>query len=155
MNWEDITYSSDFLYNIEIKVSYLINIPQEGILEIKEVDKLEWFFFPDALKKRWKWYFRYRAALLQVQYPKYDVEIKYSTADIKSNQQQMNLLLRKVSAKKRKVTEFFNKSEKVKQNHTELFPITENPLYIKLKAIEKRKRDELEVLENELKSKSN
>ena len=33
MGVEDITYSSDFLKDVEIKVSYLINIPEKGILE--------------------------------------------------------------------------------------------------------------------------
>jgi len=52
MNWEDVTFSNDFLMDIEIKVSYLINIPEKGILERKVVDLLQWSFFPNELSKR-------------------------------------------------------------------------------------------------------
>ena len=149
MNWEDITYSNDFLKDIEIKVSYLINIPEKGILQTIEVEKLQWFFFTDKLCKRWKWFFKYRAALLQIKYPKYEVEIKYSTSDVKSQKQEINLIERRISAKKRKVTEFFNKAEKLKQNHNELFSLEENPNYIALKNIEQKKRKELAILEEE------
>lgn len=155
MKWEDVTYSNDFLKDIEIKVSYLINIPEKGLLKTIEVEKLQWLFFTDKLCKRWKWYFKYRAALLQIKYPKYDVEIKYSTSDVKSQIQEMNIIERKISAKKRKVTEFFNKAEKVKMNHNELFPLEENPIYLTLKNIEKTKRIELEKLEEEYISKIN
>jgi hypothetical protein len=152
---EDITYSNDFLKDIEIKVSYLINIPEKGILEIKEVEKLRWHFFTDKLYKRWKWFFKYRAALLQIKYPKFDVEIKCYTSDVKSQKQEINLIERKISAKKRKVTEFFNKAERVKLDHNELFPIEDNPIYQYLKDIEIRKRKELEQLEFEYNSKIN
>jgi len=150
MNWEDVTFSSDFLMDIEIKVSYLINIPEKGILERKVVDLLQWSFFPNELSKRWKWYFRYRAALLQVKYPKYDVELKYSTSDMKSERQEINLLERKITAKRRKVTEYFNKAEMIREKHSELFPLEDNPIYLRLKNIEIKKRQELESLEKEL-----
>lgn len=150
MNWEDITYSNDYLLDIEIKVSYLINIPAEGILERKELEKLQWMFFTHEAVTRWKWYFKYRAALLQIKYPKYDVEIKYSTSDMKSTNQEINLLKRRITAKKRKVTEFYNKAEAIRSSYNELFPVEQNPEYSTYKQIYLKKKEELAVLEKEM-----
>ena len=151
MGVEDITYSSDFLKDVEIKVSYLINIPEKGILEKKEVEFLKWFFFNDKLCKRWRWYFKYRAALLQVKYPKYDVELKFSTSDLQSKEQELNLLERRIIAKKRKVTEVQNKINLFKKNYSELFSIDENHIFLKLKQIENKKIEELSLLESQYK----
>lgn len=46
MNWEDVIFSNDFLMDIEIKVSYLINIPEKGILEREVVE-----YYLNNLKK--------------------------------------------------------------------------------------------------------
>lgn len=147
---EDIIYSSDFLYDVEIVVSYLINIPEQGILETKEVEKLEWSALPDKIVKHKDWYFKYRAALFQVKYPKYTVEIKKSTTDQKSVLQQKNILEKRISAKKRKITEMKNKVDYVKSNWNELFPVEDYPIYKKFISNMNTKMNELIQLEKEL-----
>ena len=147
---ENITYSNDFLQDTTLRVSYLINIPSEGILERKIVKYYQWYNMPSDMVKRWRWYFKYRAALLQVKYPKFDVELSYTTSDMKCKTQQIHLLERKIVAKKSKVTEFRNKYESIRARHKELFPVEDHPVYMKYIEIEKIKRTELLELESAL-----
>lgn len=147
---EDITYSNDFLQDVTVRVSYLINIPSEGVLERKIVEQYQWYYMSSDIVKRWHWYFKYRAALLQVKYPKFIVELSSTTSDIKSKTQQINLIERKIKAKKSKVTEFRNKAESIRASHKELFPVEDHPAYIKFIEIERIKRAELQELESVL-----
>jgi len=151
MSIEDLTFSSDFLLNINIKASYLVNIPSEGILRREIVECLEWNFLSDKIIKKWDWYFKYRAALLQIKYPKYDIEIKRETVDVKTKEQKQHLLQGKISSKKRKVTEFSNKMKNMKIKHTGLFPVEDDPEYISYQQTLEKKQNELNKLNTELK----
>ncbi len=41
------------------------------------VEKKYWYGFNIEWFQRWNWFFKYNAALLQIKYPKYDVDVKW------------------------------------------------------------------------------
>jgi len=82
---------------------------------------------------RWKWYFKYRAALLQVKYPRGFVEFTHGGYDYVlpedvHKKKVYNLLV----AAKRKRTEFENKITHARKNWCELFPIEDHPQWVKV-----------------------
>lgn len=89
-------------------------------------------FFWDRMsaesRKRWDWYFKYRAALLQVMYPRYHVEFVWGTYSKPTDEMIIAVRNQWISAK-RKVTEYENKLQKAKDNWNEIFPIEEDVRY--------------------------
>ncbi len=77
---------------------------------------------------RWKWYFKYRAALIQVQNPHSPVEFEYGSYEyiLPSDEYQKKMVNRLLSAK-RNLTKYENKLNFIKENWDELFPIEEHP----------------------------
>lgn len=114
----------------------------------KLIEHLMWDRLPWETRIKFEWYFKYRAALLQVKYPKYYIDCSWgnepavgkSLEDIKKN---------KIVSKKRTITKFKNKLKKAEDNWTDIFPISEYPLYIKSVAKIKRLESELIELLNE------
>jgi hypothetical protein len=97
---------------------------------------------------KYGWYFRYRAALLQVEYPTQFVEMR--TFDYKYKPTYEILLNRKkdlLIAQKGLYTKSVNKLEDYKKEWNSLFPIEEDARY--LKTIEKLKVIQSEVLKLE------
>ena len=41
-----------------------------------KVEFIKWSDLPFSVRNKWDWYFKYRAALLQVKYPKYYVQMR-------------------------------------------------------------------------------
>lgn len=93
---------------------------------------------------RYDWYFKYRAALYQVKYPKAFVEYSRFKHEAKGNQLQIALRNRWI-AKKRKVTEWTNRIARAEAEYNELFPIEEHKVYIK--AVAKLAKLKLEFIE--------
>jgi hypothetical protein len=96
------------------------------------------------LRLKYDWYFKYRAALLQVKYPKYIVECIWGNEPAQGRTLQQ-IRESKIRAKKAKTSELNNKIIIAKKNWARLFPIEDDILY--QKAIAKIGR-----LESELKS---
>ena len=96
--------------------------------------------------RRWEWYFKYRAALLQVAYPKAYVDYSTGKYDARGRDLVKDLKNRWI-ARKRKVSEWKNKLERAKKGYNEMFPIEEHPVYVK--AVEKLAHytKELEIAE--------
>lgn len=99
---------------------------------------------------RWRWYFKYRAALIQVQNPKAGVELnmgayKYTLPDDEYEAKLKNLIL----AAKRKITEFQRKIDHARRNWNEIFPIEENPLWLKVQEKLNDYQSRLELLNDE------
>jgi len=99
---------------------------------------------------RWKWYFIYRAALLQVKYPRGFVEFthggyEYILPEDEHKKKVYNLLV----AAKRKRTEFENKIVKARQQWDELFPIEEHPYWVKVEEKLQYYEDRIVTLTNE------
>jgi len=96
---------------------------------------------------RWKWFFKYRAALLQVKYPKYYVECNWGKIE-SSGRTKKDIVKARISAKKGKITQYTNKLKKFEESYTEIFPMEDNMLYNKAKAKIERLKNELKELQN-------
>lgn len=117
----------------------------------ERVEFLKWEDYSFEQFSRWKWYFKYRAALLQVQYPKYHVESSWGKKESEGRTKE-DILKSRIRSKKAKITEFTRKLNKAVETWDQLFPI-ENDLMYK-KAVGKLDRLKMELLElqNELKN---
>lgn len=83
--------------------------------------------------QKWKWYFEYRAALLRVKFPKAYIKLEtgpyeYVLPEDKYQEKVKNRYL----SDKRQLTKFKNQLNSIRKNWNELFPIEENPDWIKV-----------------------
>lgn len=114
--------------------------PHYPIIEFIKWDKLTW-----AVRMKWNWYFRYRAALLQVAYPKKYVELTWGNYPALSDAEKEKIdLQNKIQGKKATITKYKNKLQEYEKNWNSLFPIEGDLPYIA--AIEKIKKLEFELL---------
>jgi len=107
------------------------------------VEFMSWNDLKYELRLKYDWYFKYRAALLQVKYPRFEVQTFHGNSPATGKTLE-EILCNKIKAKKSKITAYKNKLEKAIQNWDSLFPI-EDDLYYQ-KAVEKIKRLEFELL---------
>jgi hypothetical protein len=123
----------DVVHWLNIKV---INHKRE-IIEFLSWSGLKW-----DLRLKYDWYFKYRAALLQVKYPKFEVQTHWGNepATVKTLEA---IRQDKIRAKKSKITQYKNKLEKAKITWSSLFPIEDDIDY--QRAVEKIKRLEFEL----------
>jgi len=102
-----------------------------------------WGKLPWSTRLKFNWYFRYRAALLQVQYPKLEVELSWGNLPVTD----VNLLHKRwndrVRAKRSKITEIKNKLNAARNTWDLIFPIEDDPFYIKCLEKLSKKEDEL------------
>lgn len=97
---------------------------------------------------RWEWFFKYRAALLQVEYPKAFVEIQSGSYKyVLPSEEQRSLLENRIRSAKGKVTELERKMHNAASHWNEIFPIEQHPLWVNL--VEKKKRYEAQLIELE------
>lgn len=101
---------------------------------------------PFQLAMKYKWYHRYRHALLQVKYPKFEV-VTYTGKTLKEIPNLQKNLDNKIRAAKSKITELKNKLARARvAASNELFGIEDEPLVIEFKKkIEARENDLLEL----------
>ena len=97
---------------------------------------------------RFLWYFEYRYALLRVKYPKNYIQHNQFTTEL-TEKSASDLLKSKISTKKRKITEFENKLLMAENGWQQLFPISEDALYIKAAGKIARLKVELGELEKQ------
>lgn len=124
---------SDVVHWFTIKV---INHRRE-IVEFLSWSGLKW-----ELRLKYDWYFKYRAALLQVKYPKFEVQT-YWGKEMATGKTLEEIRQAKIRAKKSKITEYKNKLKKAELNWSSLFPIEDDIDY--KKAVEKINRLECEL----------
>ena len=83
------------------------------------------------LFNRWKWFFRYRAALIQVQHPKQFVELEFIKVKFTPD---LQVLLKRAKDKfigaKATLTKYQNKKQEMEDSWNELFPIEQHPKYM-------------------------
>lgn len=110
-----------------------------------------WTGFKFECYNKWRWYFRYRCALLQVQYPKRYAEFVSFNFEYQPpiNEIRKRLIDRQRSAKA-KVTEFANKIELAKKHWNQLFPIEEDDLYKRAMGKVESKKKEVIELQNQI-----
>lgn len=96
----------------------------------KIVKRFDGFTFEQFMK--WRWYFRYLTAKHQVNNPRVFVELdEFNYEFIPEKQDQLKRLKNRAKSARAKITEWKNKLIKFEKSYTEIFPITENPYYIK------------------------
>ena len=83
--------------------------------------------------QRWKWYFEYRAALLRVKYPKGYIKLETGTYEyVLPEDKYLEKVRNSYLSDKRQLTKFKNQLNAIRKNWNELFPIEENPDWIKV-----------------------
>ena len=101
------------------------------------------------LRIKYDWYFKYRAALLQVKHPRFKVETYWGNEPA-IGKTLLQFKKDKIKSKKSKITEYKNKLNLAKQNWISLFPIEDDPFYQKAEMKINRLENELKILQNEL-----
>jgi hypothetical protein len=122
-----------------IKV-YRNKYSNSGIIHFLKWDNM---LFP--VRTKWDWYFTYRAALLQVRYPKSRVEI-FSGTDTPHEKTLLQIKNNAIRAKKAQITKINNLICEVEKNYMSLFPLSDLDVY--KNACNKRNRllQELDLL---------
>lgn len=142
--------SENKAYNVQDVVHYFVIKVYDKIggnlIEFLKWDNLKW-----ELRCKYDWYFKYRAALAQVKYPKYEVAISWGNEPATGRTLQ-EIKVAKIRSKKAKVTEFQNKLAKYKGNWDSLFPIDQDVSYINALAKIELLKQEVQCLESENKS---
>jgi hypothetical protein len=106
------------------------------------IEHLYWSGLKWELRLKYDWYFKYRAALLQVKYPKFEIQTYWGNEPAKGRTLE-EIRNAKIRAKKAKITQYKNKLEKAKKQWTSMFPIEDDIYY--QKAVEKINRLEFEL----------
>ena len=112
-----------------------------------------WDNYKFAQYMKWKWYFRYRAALLQIKHPKQAVEIVDFNWTISDKEIEKIAFKNKLTKAKADLTKWENKLNEFIANWNLLFPYTDDPSYKStLVRIEeqKNKLQELEAINERL-----
>ncbi len=111
------------------------------------VEFLSWSDLRWELRLKYDWYFKYRAALLQVKYPKFDVQVFWGNEPAKGKTL-VQIQQGKIRAKKSKITEIKSKLEKARLNWSSLFPFEDDIHYQRVVNKLQRLEEELRKLTN-------
>lgn len=106
------------------------------------IEFLKWSNLRFELRNKYDWYFKYRAALLQVKYPCYVVECYWGNEPA-TGKTLDQIRKDRIRSKKAKITEFKNKLEKARKEWSSMFPIEDDEFY--QKAVSKIKKLEYEL----------
>jgi hypothetical protein len=114
------------------------------------VEYIKWEGLPWPVRCKWDWYFKYRAALLQIKYPKYHIE--KSWGNIPATGKTLKQILEgKIASKKGQLTKFKSLLYQAKVNWNQIFPIDEEPDYkkavAKIERLEKEYQELIDQLE--------
>lgn len=118
------------------------------------IEEILWMDLRTEIKMKYNWYFKYRAALLQVKYPKYYVELEHAIYPASTKNEQLKFILQnKLKATERKISQHKNHIKKVIKEWLSLIPYTEDYGYKimveKIKGLEQRKEYLLKEIERE------
>lgn len=114
------------------------------------IESMQWTNLKLDFIFKWEWYFNYRAALLQIKYPKADVRIiKWQSDPIGRTKEQINVDLKKkrIVTCKRMITKLSNKINTYeKEQSSTLIPFLDNKNYLKAKTKKEEYKKELSSL---------
>lgn len=109
-----------------------------------------WKDFPFHIFMKWQWYFRYRAALIQVANPKLFVELRtFSYTYVPTFEEERKRAKDRLTAKKAKVTSWHKKVAAYRASWTYLFPVDDDADFIAALAKVKKAEDELTDMQQE------
>ena len=109
-----------------------------GVSEAVKWEGLRW-----ELRQKYDWYFKYRAALMQVQHPKWDIDMHWGNEPA-VGKTLIQIIEQKISSKQANVTKIKNNIELAKKHWNTMFPIEEEEDY--KKAVLKLAKNEFELL---------
>lgn len=111
------------------------------------VERFYWGGLRWDLRLKYDWYFKYRAALLQVKYPRLEVQVTWGNEPAKGKTLEQ-IQQSRITSKRSQLTKYRNRLEKAKKSWLSVFPIEEDDGY--KKAVEKIKQleTELKTLQN-------
>lgn len=109
---------------------FVIKVYDKKSASPKLIEFQKWEHLRFELRTKYDWYFKYRAALLQVKYPKYAVETFWGNEPATGKTAE-HIKKGYIKAKKAKITELKNKVRKAEQNWNSLFSIQEDVFYKK------------------------
>lgn len=135
------------VYLKRFNVSITIHNPNS--ISSPPLEVLRWVDLPWEVRKKWGWYFNYRAALAQVQNPKSCI-VRH---EWKTDAKPIDLILLKkkeIAAAKGQVTKIENLLKQAVDTWDKLFPIEEDTRYQKCIDKYNRKKEKLSKLQNEL-----
>lgn len=117
---------------IETRIYVKISFNEKGISSLRKT-----VYFRNEMRVdffvRWKWYFEYRAALLRVKHPKAFIELNHGPYEyVLPEDKYREKIKNQYLSDKRQLTKFKNKLNSIRENWNELFPIEENPDWIKV-----------------------
>lgn len=142
---KEIATVANFRYGCKILLHHKVNMTADPEL------KHHWDGYSYEQYNKWGWYFRYRQALLQVQYPKRYVElVPFRYEYVPPKEQQIKRLTDKMRAAKAKHTHYMKQIELAKAHWNEIFPIEEHPDYIRAMAKIEQKEALVIELENQI-----
>lgn len=125
-------------------------------LKREKVETLSWSGLVWDLRLKYDWYFKYRAALLQVKYPRFKVETSWGNVPAEGKTLE-RIRQNKIKSKKATITKYKNRLNSYKQEfedyksgYTLLFPIESELLYQKFVASIDLAESKIKRLENEL-----
>ncbi|MDV3880743.1 hypothetical protein BAS06_09350 [Elizabethkingia miricola] len=96
--------TANYIYWVKIKI-HSGSYPTDPVIE------LFYWEFPWHVRTKWNWYFKYRAALAQVKYPKSLVVFKWGNKE-PDTRTKLDFLKSQVTAKKRMITKLSNEISK-------------------------------------------
>jgi len=126
------------------------------VIEVREnlgkpvIEYLKWDKMRFDVVCKWDWYFKYRAALLQIKYPKFRVDLikgSVEASGLTAMQLEQKSLKKRISTCKRMLTKLSNFIKEYEEEQSKLLlPNYEHPNYLKAKT--KSKTYALELIES-------
>lgn len=121
----------------------MIKIHEAGIKTgVHKPRVIRWDNLPWAVRTKWDWYFKYRAALEQVQHPRAHIDFTWGTSEPDTRTAE-RILADQVSRQQGKVTKIKNLLFKARAEWNDLMPIEDYPHY--QRSIEKLKAEQAEL----------
>lgn len=92
---------------------------------------MKWEGLTFQQRMRWEWYFRYRAALLQVEHPRWLIELRHGRVEVTMTEAEKaaQRLENKIRKAKADLTQATNRIERYKANYRGMFAIEEDAVY--------------------------
>jgi hypothetical protein len=146
--------------NIAKNVSDVVHWYNIRVINAKreKVEFLSWSGLKWELRLKYDWYFKYRAALLQVKYPRYEVQTIWGNEPATGKTLE-EIRKGKISSKKATITKvknnltgYLGEFEQYKMNYSEIFPITDQLKYQEFMTNIGLFNDKIKRLEFELRS---
>lgn len=112
---------------------------------LDQVEFVKWSNMTMEIRMKYDWYFKYRAALLQVKYPKHNVITNWGSEPA-SGKAKEHILNDRIKGKKATLTKYKNILQNAEKNWNSLWPIADDLYYQKALAKILRLESELDEL---------